>query len=210
MICIRADAQKRVGGLSPVAADVITIIMHTSEFWPLLSQFHKTISPLVDAIGNLESRQVTLADCMLELIRCARDFNRLRLEEDDDYGFWEHAKLSFNRRFHAMNTRVHQLALFLHPFCRKLAIGQAASGRSLEFMIKVALEIAKKWNWPLERAKKLVEDMKTYHVFRGVFSGAAKDGLDWWESLPVTAEEHPLKVLAIILFSIVPHAADVE
>ena len=146
MICIRADAQKRVGGLSPVAADVITIIMHTSEFWPLLSQFHKTISPLVDAIGNLESRQVTLADCMLELIRCARDFNRLRLEEDDDYGFWEHAKLSFNWCFHAMNTCVHQLALFLHLFCQKLAIGRAASGHSLEFMIKVALKIAKKWN----------------------------------------------------------------
>ena len=80
----------------------------------------------MDAIGNLESRDATLADCMLELIRCARQMYRVELDPDEDVDFWVHTKLVFNHKLHAMNTSIHVLSLFLHPLCRKLAVSQAA------------------------------------------------------------------------------------
>ncbi|KAG2366744.1 hypothetical protein BDR07DRAFT_1273862, partial [Suillus spraguei] len=40
--------------------------------------------------------------------------------------------------------------------------------------------------------------------------GGQVDVLDWWETLPVSAERCPLKVFTIAINSIVPHAADVE
>ena len=55
------------------------------------------MKPLIDAIGNLESRKATLADCMLELIRCARTMTRLELIPDkEDIGFWMKAESVFN------------------------------------------------------------------------------------------------------------------
>lgn len=211
LICFRPDAQKKTNNLSPVAPDVVTTILHDTQVWHRLNQLIKTTKPIVDAIGNLESRESSLADCMLELIRCARAMVRLRLDPDeDDVGFWMHAKSVFNRRFHAMDTTIHSLALFLHPLCRKLAISQAANGRSFEFMVKAALSIAQQWRWSEGKAKLLVEDLKQYYQCKGPFAGGQADGLDWWECLPVNADSHPLKVLAVVLFSIVPHSADVE
>lgn len=67
-ICIREDAQRRVDGLSSIPRDVIDLITSNASYWKILQQFIKTCKPIVDAIGNLESRNVTLADCMLELI----------------------------------------------------------------------------------------------------------------------------------------------
>lgn len=56
----------------------------------------------------------------------------------------------------------------------------------------------------------LVADLKDYHKSSGVFSGGQADALDWWETLPVSVERCPLKAFAVIIHSIVPHAADVE
>lgn len=169
------------------------------------------MKPLVDTIGNVESRDPSLTDCMLELIRCARNMRHLTFEdEDDDLAFWLHVKSVFNHQFHAMNTEVHSPALFLHPMCHKFAISQAASGRSFNFMVTAALKIAKKWSWPEEDARKLVDDMQQYNQCKGPFAGGKADGLDWWMNLAVGAAAHPLKALAINILSIIPHAADVE
>ncbi|KIK44650.1 hypothetical protein CY34DRAFT_784253 [Suillus luteus UH-Slu-Lm8-n1] len=196
--CLCPDAQKRTNNQTPVAPAVIATLVKTVKF-------------LIDAIGNLESREATLADCMLELIRCARQMSQLELDaDDDDTGFWMHAKSVFNRRFHAINTELHSLALFLHPMCQKLAVMDASKGRPFEFMVKTALAVAKQWRWGEQKAKLLVNDLKAYNLCRAPFSGGQVDGLAWWESLAVSAEGHPLKALAITLLSIVPHAADVE
>ncbi|EMD30600.1 hypothetical protein CERSUDRAFT_127775 [Gelatoporia subvermispora B] len=81
--------------------------------------------PIVDAIGNLESRDASLADCMLELIWAERAIARLPITATDDADFAAHAKSSLHREFHRMNTSLHWLALFLHPLCRRLAISSA-------------------------------------------------------------------------------------
>ncbi len=52
--------------------------------------------------------------------------------------------------------------------------------------------------------------MREYYLAKGPFAGGKEDGLDWWETLPIRAKERPLKALASVLLSIVPHAADVE
>jgi hypothetical protein len=209
-ICLREDAQKKIGGLSPVAPDIITIVLRDAEFWPAIEQGINIMKPIVDLIGDEESRESSLASCMLGLIRLAKTISQLPLEDGENLDFWLHAKAVFNRRFFAMNTNTHSLALFLHPMCRKLAISQAVNGRSFKFMVEVALDIAKQWRWSEQLAKMLVTDLKEYHKCSGVFSGGQADGLDWWENLPVSAERCPLKAFAIIIHSIVPHAADVE
>ena len=96
---------------------MIEIVIRDPCYWIQLEQLIKTCKPLVDAIGNLESREANLADCMLELIRCARQMVRIELDADEDLGFWVHAKAVFNCEFHSMNTSLHNLALFLHPMC---------------------------------------------------------------------------------------------
>ncbi|KAF9241820.1 ribonuclease H-like domain-containing protein [Melanogaster broomeanus] len=209
-ICIRPDAQRKTNNQSPVAPDVVDIVLHERNYWKRLEQLIKTTKFLVDALGNIESRQASLADCMLELIRCAKQMSQLKCDDDDDLGFWMHAKSVFNKRFHAINTDCHSLALFLHPMCRKLAITQAASGRSLEFMIKEALDVAKRWKWDKVKAMKLIEDMRAYNLSRAPFAGGQADGLAWWENLPISADTHPLKPFAVTILSIVPHAGDVE
>ncbi|KAG2058709.1 hypothetical protein BDR06DRAFT_980167 [Suillus hirtellus] len=169
-----------------VAPAVVATVLHDLQYWKLLNQLVKTLKFLVDAIGNLESWEATLADCMLELICCARQMSQLELNaDDDDTGFWMHAKSVFNHQFHAINTELHSLTLFLHPM-------YASKGRLFEFMVKTALA---------QKAKLLVNNLKAYNLCHTPFSGGHVDGLVWWESLAA---------LAITLLSIVPHAADIK
>ncbi|KAJ6470538.1 ribonuclease H-like domain-containing protein, partial [Mycena sanguinolenta] len=209
IICLRPDAQKKTNGLSAVATDVISTVLHDATFWPLLRQLTRVTKPIVDAIGNCESRQATLADCMLQLIRCARTMSTMVLEENEDEGFLTHAKETFDRRFKLIATPIHWLALFLHPLCRKLAVSETVHGHSLDYMIEEALKVARQWRWEESKARQLVKDLKAYYHCRSPFAGGQKNAREWWEAVP---KEHgaPLRNMAIVLASIVPHAAEVE
>ncbi|KDR66641.1 hypothetical protein GALMADRAFT_80557, partial [Galerina marginata CBS 339.88] len=209
-VCIRPDAQKKINGLSPVANDVVTIVLHTQEFWGKLQQLLRFVKPLVDAIGNVEARDANLADCMLELLRCSKALSEIITEHDDDTAFSLHARAVFNRRFLSMDTDIHSLALFLHPLCRKLAVSTIAKARPFEKMVKTALGIAKMYRWDQLRAQALVDNLQQYHQVKGPFVGGHRNSLEWWENLPISAEKYPLKALAITLLSVVPHAGEVE
>ncbi|KAG1796726.1 uncharacterized protein HD556DRAFT_1431303 [Suillus plorans] len=189
-ICVRPDTQKKTNNLSPVTPEVIKTVLSDPVYWPHLGQFIKTCEPIVDAIGNLESRDATLADCMLELIRCAQQMMHLQLEDGEDVSFWMHAKAVFNGEFHTMNTNIHALAIFLHPI------------RTFEQICTAALDIAKQWRWDGDRAIKLVENLKQYYQCKSAFTGGQANGKDWWENLLISAKTHPLKTLAITLFLI--------
>ncbi|KAJ6602104.1 hypothetical protein B0H10DRAFT_2230324 [Mycena sp. CBHHK59/15] len=118
---------------------------------------------------------------------------RMELEDDEDAGFLAHAKATFDRRFIKIATPIHWVALFLHPSCCKLSLSgnhRDGLGKSLDFMIKTALGIAKQWQWGSDKAKKLAEDLKAYNQFKSPFTG--------------------IKTLATVLHSIAPHSADVE
>jgi hypothetical protein len=94
--------------------------------------------------------------------------------------------------------------------CRKLAISQAVNGHSFKFMVEVALNIAKQWQWSEQLTKMLIADLKDYHKSSGVVSGGQADVLNWWETLPVSAKRCPLKAFTVIIHSIIPHAANIE
>ncbi|KAL4066294.1 hypothetical protein V8B97DRAFT_2010064 [Scleroderma yunnanense] len=77
-------------------------------------------------------------------------------------------------------------------------------------MVEAALKIAKQWKWNEALTLSVVHDLKEYYKCSGVFVGGEADALGWWKSLPISTEKFPLKIMAIIIHSIVPHAADVE
>ena len=147
---------------------------------------------------------------MLQLIWAHRAVINSPLMEGDDPAFADHAKNMLNVHFHAMNTDVHWLALFLHPLCRKLAVSTARHSRKLADAYRISLDIVQCWKWSKEMAENLTRDLKAYHNGEAPFKGGKSDGKDWWKSLVVNVNSHPLKALAIKLFSIVPHAAEVE
>ncbi|KAL1739411.1 ribonuclease H-like domain-containing protein [Schizophyllum fasciatum] len=211
--CLRSDAQQATDGLSPVKANVIQTVLFDQNYWNELDQLIRLTKPMVDMIGNLESLDATLVDCVLELLRCARMLSAMSPQPSDDPEFLQHAKDVFNRRFIAMVTPIHALALFLHPLCRTLALSAAETLKfTLQTMQITALEIAAKWRWSRDEvtARQLARDLELYNTGKGVWSGGKADALDWWRNLPITAVEHPIKTLAILLFSVVPHSAEVE
>ena len=96
---------------------------------------------MVDIIGDVKSRDATLADCMLQLIWAHRAILNAPLIEGVNLAFAEHAKNVLNIQFHAMNTDIHWLALFLHPLCRKLAVSTAHHSRKLADAYQISLDI---------------------------------------------------------------------
>lgn len=208
-LCLRHNAQHSVGGLTPVAKDVVTTVFDIDR-WQRTDQLIRVCKPLVDIIGDIEARDATLADCMLQLIWAHREVTRLPHRPGDDSGFLRHAQQVLNTQFHEMNTDLHWLSLFLHPLCRKLAISNSRHSRKLEDAYRISLDIASRWGWSKEMATALLGDIKAYFHAQAPFQGGKADGRDWWKSLLVNVTSHPIKALAIKLFSIVPHAAEVE
>ncbi|KAF8973343.1 ribonuclease H-like domain-containing protein [Flammula alnicola] len=208
-LCSRDGAQRAVNGLSPVNKDVVSTVFDLSR-WQLTDQLIRICKPLVDIIGDIESRDATLADCMLQLIWAHQAVLNTPLIDGDDPLFTDHAKRVLNAQFHAMNTDIHWLALFLHPLCRKLTVSTATHSRKLADAYRISLDIVQRWKWSREVAENLTRDLKAYHNGEAPFNGGKSDAKDWWKSLLVNVNSHPLKALAIKLFSIVPHAAEVE
>lgn len=166
--------------------------------------------PLVDSIGVLESRDVSLGDCTLELVQCAKHVFMLDPIQLEDADFLEHAKKVFTAEFRKLDTNLHWFVLFLHPNCRRLALSQKPHARSFNQVIETAVQYAEKWEWDFEVTLKLVENLNGYLSGEKPFIGVSKDPRKWWASLYVRADECPLKSMALILLSLVPHAADVE
>ena len=96
------------------------------DCWELTNQLIQVCKPLVNIIGDVEARDATLADCMLQLIWAHYELIHMKLNDGEDQGFLDHARKVINEQFHSINTDLHWLALFLHPLCHKLAISTAA------------------------------------------------------------------------------------
>jgi hypothetical protein len=147
---------------------------------------------------------------MLQLIWVHREISQLPYVKGDSVEFSNEARLTLNREFHAVNTDLHWLALFLHPLCRKLAICSAVHSRKLTDAIAISLKITEQWKWSKGQAIKLVADLKKYFAGHAPFSGGKSNAREWWSCLIADSFDHPLKTLAICIHKIVPHAADVE
>jgi hypothetical protein len=115
-LCMRDDAQRSLCELTPVSKDVVATVFDL-EHWALTDQLIHICKPLVDVIGDVEAHDAMLADCMLQLIWAHREVIHMKPVEGDDLEFLHHARRVINTQFHAMNTDLHWLALFLHPLC---------------------------------------------------------------------------------------------
>ena len=82
-----------------------------------MDQIIQICKPLVDIVGDVKSQDATLTDCMLQLIWAHQAVINVPIVEGDDPAFADHAKNVLNVQFHAMNTDIHWLTLFLHPLC---------------------------------------------------------------------------------------------
>ncbi|EIN06006.1 hypothetical protein PUNSTDRAFT_73413, partial [Punctularia strigosozonata HHB-11173 SS5] len=123
-ICVQDDVQHSVNKLSPVNRDVIQIMLD-SVHWAWNDQLVCVTKPLIDIIGDIEGRDATLADCMLELI-------------------WAHHKVNHQLGFHALNTNLQWFTLFFHPLCWCLAVLSAQHSHKVKVAIHIATEIAHK------------------------------------------------------------------
>jgi len=209
-ICVRRDAVRSVGGLSPVNKDVIEIVVLNREHWDLNQQIIDICKPLVNIIGNVESRDANLADCMIELLDAYRSVLKLPIQETYDVEFYNHAVRVLMKEFHSINSPLHWFALFLHPLCRNLAISSATHSRTIEDAMRIGLDLASRFGWKEDVARRLAKNIGSYAAGSSPFKGGTADGLDWWKELPVQASECPLKSMGIRILSIVPHAGEVE
>ena len=208
-LCLRPDAQTSHRGLSTVHTDIVNAVLSPTH-WRLTSQLIRICKPLVDAIGNLESRDANLADCMLELIWAARQIATLPQEDGDDPAMTQHAQTVVRKGFHNMNTDLHWFSLFLHPLSRSLAISSATHSRTIEKAYEFALDLASRWNWSEESATKLLADITQYAAGSAPFAGGTANAKEWWSNPLLDEKAHPLKSMALRLFSIVPHSAEIE
>ncbi|KAF9012648.1 hypothetical protein BDQ17DRAFT_1387295 [Cyathus striatus] len=75
-LCSCDEAQRTIGGLSPIWCDVIACVLEL-DWWQLNEEFIHICKPLVDLIGDTESQDVMLADCMIQLIWAHCEINSL-------------------------------------------------------------------------------------------------------------------------------------
>ncbi|KAF9523445.1 hypothetical protein CPB83DRAFT_739710, partial [Crepidotus variabilis] len=73
-----------------------------------------------------------------------------------------------------------------------------------------ALKIAADWGWKKDQAEKLIRDLNDYSQGKAPFAGGLKNASEWWISLIPSTHDRPLKAMAVKIFSIVPHTAEVE
>jgi hypothetical protein len=195
-----------------VSAEVVAI-QYEPSFWDKLSLLLRITKPIVDAIGNLESRDSNLADCMLELLRIANFLRSFEARPRDDTDFIEHARSRFNAEFDRINSPFYTLSLFLHPLCRKIAIPDSQDiTNPIEWseLLKAALGIAHDLEWDAQLSTRLVEDLVAYRGQKPPFTGGFNIASDWWRNLAVIDTQHPLRVFALLILSVVPHSAEVE
>jgi hypothetical protein len=178
--------------------------------WNINAQYIRTCKPIVDAIGNLESQDATLANCVIELLKCACKINGLNIEDTDNMDFALHATTTFNNKFHELITDHHLLALFLHPLAQNLALSQHVHARNFADICRIAMALAHRWGWNQGAAKKLLDHLQQYRANQGIFEGGLSNAEQWWKHQPVTAEQCPLKAMALIMHAIVPHSAELE
>ena len=210
MICVRGDAIRPQNGLSPVNKDVIEIVVLRKDHWDLNQQIIDICKPLVDIIGNVESRDANLTDCMVELIDAYRNILNLPIQETYNVDFYNHALGILTKEFHSINSPLHWFALFLHPLCRNLAISSATHSQKIEDAMRIGLDLASRFGWTKDAAQQLVKNISAYADGCSPFEGGTSNGLDWWNGLPIKVSDYPLKSMGIRILSIIPHAAEVE
>lgn len=174
----------------------------------------KAVRPISDAICRLQSRDASLADCQIELLRIGYDLQEICDEDtgfdsEDSIQFRKNLVDAFNVRYREYADPLYVVALSLHPYCSTLAVSGKWTTR------EIGLELNR-----ISRSCKLVKGekssirlLKEYKKFverTGSYKSREheKDPFRWWKS--TDPENNALKQVALRIFSICPGSADVE
>ncbi|OAV96614.1 hypothetical protein PTTG_00808 [Puccinia triticina 1-1 BBBD Race 1] len=165
------------------------------------------LKPVVDAIGNLERAETTLADIWKELLDTYKN-----ISEVDVYTRFEPFKVHCLDVIHAQTKVYHEeiyiVAFFLHPAYRRVAVSKKHSLPDIGQMI---LQLAKNWRFTKSEASLLKDSINCYYNAIYPFNLKNTDKpLEFWLAVPHTPDSEPMKKLAIGMLNIVPHAAGVE
>jgi hypothetical protein len=167
----------------------------------------RLLKPVVDAIGNLERSETTLADIWKELLNTYKNILQV-----DVYTRFEPFKVHCLDVLHAQTKVYHEeiyvVAFFLHPAYRRVAVSKK---HSVEDMIQMILRVAKYWKFTRSDASLLRDAINCYYNSMYPFnSKTTQKPHDFWLTVPHTPDSDSLKKLAIGILGIVPHAAGVE
>ncbi|KAI8822674.1 uncharacterized protein EV422DRAFT_524947 [Fimicolochytrium jonesii] len=165
------------------------------------------LTPILEAIRRLESRDTHLGDIWKELTKVYRELGSLTLP-----GLFNTIRAEcmsiVSRRARVFWDDVYVIAFFLSPPYRRAATSKKIP---LQDVTRMVLGVSRRWKYTFEEACRLTQQIELYH--NNVAPYNFDQGLNvrtYWTALPTTAETLDLKRLAITLFQITPHATGVE
>ncbi|CAG8453764.1 18309_t:CDS:2 [Racocetra fulgida] len=167
-------------------------------------QFTIVLRYIVDAIAKLESNNTTLGDIFAKLLVI---YKKLRSSEfeDFDYGLIDHAKDIVNFRAKEFDEPIYYLAFFLNPKFRKAAVSKKLT---FDNMVVYALTFAQIWKFTYEQAKQISQKLLDYYNNDPPFNLTVLEPRLYWKK--ISHQAGALKVLALKIFAIRPHSAEVE
>ena len=62
----------------------------------------------------------------------------------------------------------------------------------------------------MDVASMLIDDLKQYHLCKGLFVGGLANAKEWCDGVPTTGAKNPLKTFASLIFLIILHTTKVE
>ncbi|CAG8801634.1 8032_t:CDS:2, partial [Dentiscutata erythropus] len=169
-------------------------------------QFTLVLRYVVDAIAKLESNNITLGDIFAELLLIYKKLKSSEYE-DFDYGLVEHAKDVVNFRAKEFDEPIY--ILFSIFFKSKISQNRYIKKLTFNNMIVYALTFAQMWNFTRDQALQISQKLLLdYYNNEPPFNLTTLKPHAYWKK--VSHQAGALKNLALKIFAIRPHSAEVE
>lgn len=198
-------AQLSGNGKYPKLRDDIRLLIERRHHFANNDNLVKILSPVVDAIGHLESSSATLADVFEQLIRVHQAISTNEIP--DIPGFCTHALRVLGRTVRDFSDDIYFVALFLSPRTKQIAISRRMSSQD---MIRACLKLAKNWGFSKHDVEILVKELICYTNQDNLFGTQlpAINSRSLWATF--TGDAPYLRRFAMMVFAIVPHNGPVE
>ncbi|KAI9137371.1 ribonuclease H-like domain-containing protein [Paraphysoderma sedebokerense] len=189
----------------------VSNVIENSQHWADNEAVVALVKPFADAIEAIETRQFTLSETYLELLRLGeKTINSLSNDALVDARYTNIKSKVLSIYNHYMSTLDHDLcivALFLHPRARQLAVSHKYK---LDDIKLIAKGIVRRWRWQKPFMEKLMHQIDQYAHCIGPFS--ADDDVPDDHPLVYWAYIDRMKANELVSFasrvlSLVPHSA---
>ncbi|RIB25224.1 hypothetical protein C2G38_1956745, partial [Gigaspora rosea] len=152
--CLRLGETDKT--MYPKIKDDIRAIIDNRYYFASNDTLIKVIKPVVDAIGRLESREVTLADIFKKLIYVHSEISNLDVPI---MGLKSHALAIISNIAREFSDDIYFIALFFSPTHKKIAISRYMNE---ELIKRGCLKLAKAWKFTKNDASLLYKELDSY------------------------------------------------